>query len=279
MVTGTEGKRSKLETETSVSTTRSSSHEQGDRTSSRRVSTVQVDPYVMGHYRSGSSPPMGPARLPSAPLYLSKPTSPALRPLTGFNSPPTGEQYSPMSASPRSSMLHKENSYEFYPSNLGRDSRGQPDQNLPFHPPVYGHSSQFPSAMSQANAYPAYYQQSSVDLPSRRTFREPSRLPGLTHEDTTLSSDSGGAHSLGGSYPPPSAMVSNIDAQKSMRLLPQPVPSGPPTTSSLDRPFSMVSSAPHRHNEFPNSGPLAALVRASELASQADEGDAAGKEA
>jgi hypothetical protein len=273
-MTETEGKRSKLETENSFST-QSSSHEQMERSASRRVSSTQVDPVAMGRYRSGSSPPIGPARLPSAPLYLSKPTSPALHPLIGLNSPPMGEQYSPTSVSPRTSLLHKENSYEFNPSALGRDSRGQADTNLPFHPPPYAQPSQPSSAMPPAMAYPSYYPQASSEPHSRRTFREPSRLPQLTHEDTTLSSDSGGTRSVGGSYPPP--MMSAMDAEKSMRTLPQPVPSVPPMASSLDRtPFSMSSSTYHRQSELQHSAPLAALLRATELASQ-ENGEAAAR--
>ncbi|KAF2658270.1 hypothetical protein K491DRAFT_713662 [Lophiostoma macrostomum CBS 122681] len=263
----TEGKRSRLETETSFSTTRSNSHE-AEHSGSRRVSSAQVDPFAMNHYRSGSSPPIGPARLPSAPLYLSKPPSPTLRPLTGLSSPPTGEQYSPTSVSPRTSLLQKE--FEPNSSALGRDPRGQADATLPFHPQTYAHHSQLSSPMPSAMAYPSYYQQAPVDLPSRRTFREPTRLPPLTHEDTTLSSDSGG------SYPPPSMMPA-MGAEMSKRILPQPVPSVPSTAVS-DRPFPGLSHTPQRSFESQHPAPLAALLRATELASQANEA-ATGKEA
>src|SRR5689334_7869662 len=92
VVTGTEGKRSKLETETSNSPsgTWSKSDEQVDRVPSRRVSSGQPDAYSIGHTKSDVTPPIGPARLPSGPSYPSNSTSPVAYPISGLNSPRTG---------------------------------------------------------------------------------------------------------------------------------------------------------------------------------------------
>lgn len=266
VVIGAEGKRSKLETETSTST-RSSSHEQVDRLSGRRVSSTQSDPFAMGHYRSESSPPVAPTRLPSAPLYPSKSTSPATHPLSALNSPRMTDQYSPLSASPRSATLQKENSYEFQPSALGRDPRTS-DTSLPYPSSTYGQPYQPSSTTPPSASYSSHYQNAPVDLPSRRPFREPTRLPPLTHEDTTLSSESVGTHS-NSSYPPPSLLPS-IDSQKSMRVLPQPVPHLGPSPTPLDRPLPPTSS-PQQQADFRASSSLAALLRAGELARSADD--------
>jgi hypothetical protein len=269
VVTGIEGKRSKLETETTTST-RSSSHEQADRSSGRRISSTQSDPFAAGHFHSESSPPVGPARLPSAPLYSTKSTSPATHPISVLNSPRMGEQYSPLSASPRSATLHKENSYDFQPSNLGRDPRVPSDINLPYPATAaYGQPYQPASTTPPSAGYPSYHT-APIDLPSRRSFREPTRLPPLTSEDTTLSSESGGASSSA-SYP--SAFIPPIDSQKPMRTLPQPIPNIGPHPTPLDRPLPSVSSPQQTQQqpEYRTSSSLAALLRAGELARVADD--------
>ncbi|KAF2003460.1 hypothetical protein P154DRAFT_573056 [Amniculicola lignicola CBS 123094] len=273
---GSEGKRHKLETETSTSTQSSSYEQMMARSGSnehvetlRRASMVQHDPLSMGHTRSGSSPPMGPVRIPSGPTYPSKPTSPAAHPLSGFNSPRMPEQYSPVSASPRSATLNRETSFESHPSSVGRHPRASSESTFPYTSASYSHSYQ-PTSTSPPSAYGSYHH-APIDLPSRRSYREPTRLPPLTHEDTTLSSESGGTYAVTPTTYPTTPHPN--DAHKSMRVLPQPIPSLVPTTSSLDRvPLPLpASTQPYPHPDYGPSSSLAGLLQASELVRDADD--------
>ncbi|KAF2474524.1 uncharacterized protein BDR25DRAFT_215413 [Lindgomyces ingoldianus] len=266
---GAEGKRSKIETGTSSSTL-SSGLDQAER--SRRVGSAQPDHFSMGHHRSESSPPIRLARLPDGHSYGSKSTSPATHSLSGMNSPRVGDLYSPLSASPRSASLHKENSFDLHASALARDSRERhSDPTVPTVSTISFPSSSYsqPQPISSTTPPSATYGSHShgpVDLPSRRPYWEPTRLPPLTHEDTTLSSESGGGYSSTATYPPPPPPT--VDGSKSMRMLPQPVPSIGATPSPLNRP-PPVSSA-QQPQDFRTSS-LAALLRASELARVADD--------
>jgi hypothetical protein len=95
------------------------------------------------------------------------------------------------------------------------------------------------------------------------------RLPPLTHEDTTLSSDSGQggyATAYNGPILPP------IDSK---RILPAPVPSGMVSIPSpLDRPPAQPPTKPPQHHQpdYRANASLAALLRAGELARVADAG-------
>ncbi|KAF2112490.1 hypothetical protein BDV96DRAFT_163868 [Lophiotrema nucula] len=259
-----EGKRSKLETESSIST-RSSSHEQ----QARGVSTADSDMFGRNQYRSESSPPLGPARIPSGPTPVSKSTSPAGHSLSGVNSPRVPDHYSPLSASPRSATLNRESSYDIHPGPFSREyhRERQSDPNLPFPPPGYGHQHQSSSTTPPSAAYGSHYT-APIDLPSRRSFREPTRLPPLTHEETTVSSE-GSVPPYGA--PPYQGNFLPIDPSKSMRVLPQPVPSLGPSTSPLDRPAPPSVSSSQAHPDYRTSSNLAALLRAGELAREADD--------
>lgn len=252
------GKRSKLETEASTSTTRSSSHDHAERAAAlRRVSSTQSDP-LMATHPLDASPPVVPARIPSAPTNSSKSASPAAHSRPGFGSPHTGEQYSPLSASPRSASIHKESFFDAYPSAVAREARGQSDASSQYPSSAYGSAQhQPPSTTPPASMYTSRYQ-TPIDLPSRRSAREMSRLPPLSHEDTTLSSDSAQtSHSV---IQPPS-LPPVLGSSKSMRVLPAPIPSIAASPSPLDRPPAPTTSPDYR-----NSTPLAALLRAGELA-------------
>ncbi|KAF2710275.1 hypothetical protein K504DRAFT_377614 [Pleomassaria siparia CBS 279.74] len=264
--TGTEGKRSKLETETSTPTSGSwsRSDEQLDRPLHRRIGSAQPDPFA--HHRMEASPPIGPSRLPLGPSYPSNSASPAMRPLSGLNSPRIRDQYSPTSASPRSAILHKENSFDMHANAMAREIRAHPDSSMPYPPGSYVHAlGQVPSASSPV-AFGSYHQ-APVDLPSRRSFREPSRLPGLSHEDTTLSSNSGDGGYITKPLIPP--LLPMTDVQKSSRMLPQPIPSLGATPSPLDR-HPLPVSSPQPPPDF-RSNSLAALLRAGELAREAND--------
>jgi hypothetical protein len=96
------------------------------------------------------------------------------------------------------------------------------------------------------------------------------RLPPLTHEDTTLSSDSGQGGYTAGYI---GHTLPSMDACKSMRVLPTPVPSAmAPALSPLDRPSLQPQPQPPllQHSDYRTNSSLAALLRAGELARVAD---------
>ncbi|KAL5416073.1 hypothetical protein PMIN03_002319 [Paraphaeosphaeria minitans] len=258
------GKRSKMEADTTTSTW-SNHHEHTERIIVRRISSAQLDQYA-GQNRTEASPPIALSRLPSGPSRPSKSTSPAIHNRSGFNSPRMPEHYSSLSASPRSATLNKEGSFETTSSAMARDARGQSDASLPFSS-SYGHGPSYPPSTTPPS-YGSHYQ-APVDLPSRRSNREMHRLPPLTHEDTTLSSDSGQGGFAAGYT---GQMLPSIDAAKSMRVLPAPVPSAMASVPSpLDRPSVQPPPNPHmQHADYRTNSSLAALLRAGELARVAD---------
>jgi hypothetical protein len=271
VLTGSEGKRSKLETETSIST-RADSFE-NDRSTNRRLS-LQPEPNATTQTRADPSQPIGPSRLPAGPSHSSKPTSPANRPVSGFNSPRSGERFSPVSASPRSVAPQREGIYDLSSTNHLRDGRIPFDANPYLTQSTYNTDPRHqPASTTPPYAYPAHYQ-APAEISSRRTTRESARLPPLTHEDTTLSSESGNSGSGFAStgYPP---QLVPMDPSKSMRMLPQPVPNIGPSASPLDRPAPPMPAThlPHHPHDYRTQGPLAVLVRAGELASRVVDGD------
>lgn len=102
-------------------------------------------------------------------------------------------------------------------------------------------------------------------------MRDSARLPGLSHEDTTLSSESG--HSgYGLPFAGLPGQVLPIDPGKTGRMLPQPMPSIGLSPSPLDRPLP-ATQVQQQAQDYRTQGPLAALVRAGEIASRAAEGE------
>ncbi|ORY16308.1 hypothetical protein BCR34DRAFT_121136 [Clohesyomyces aquaticus] len=267
-LTGGEGKRPRptLETETSTST-RSSAQEQSENYRKTSTTTAQSDQYAMSHSRSETSPPLGLARLPAGNPYGSKSTSPAMHSLSGLNSPRSRDVYSPMSMSPRSATLQKESSIELPINIMTREARDRyPDPGPPFQSPSYGHPNSVPSTTPPSAVYGSHYQ-APVEPPSRRPVWEPTRLPPLSHDDTTLSSESGGGYAGSASYVTHSLPI--VDSSKSMRVLPHPVPSIGATQSPLDRYPPASSSQPPQ--DYRVSSSLAALLRAGEIVSRAEE--------
>ncbi|KAL6709760.1 hypothetical protein ACN47E_001189 [Coniothyrium glycines] len=270
-----EGKRSKLETETSTST-RSSSHDQHERLVDRRFSSAQPEFLPMASQRSNPSPPIGPARLPLGPSYASKPTSPSTNVPSAFNSPRSGEPYLPMTMSPRSAAPQRD---AFFETSLGpttrSTTRGSLDSGIPFHPSAYAiDPTQHTGSSTSTPPYPSLGARYQIvtDHSPRRTIRESSRLPPLTHEDTTLSSESGHSNQ---SLPLGQTSVQStpLDSLKTLRTLPQPVPSIGSSTSSMDRPGLSPSVPMTPHMQLPldynrTQGPLAVLLRAGELAAR-----------
>jgi hypothetical protein len=277
VLTCAEGKRSKLESEPSTSA-RGRSYEQNDQATNRRLSTIQSDAQTTVQQKSDPAQPVGPSRLPAGPVYSSNSTSPANRSLSGFNSPRSGEQFSPTSASPRINGLQRDGAFDPSAPNPIRDPRIPFDAN-PYHQPsAYSLDLHQKITSTSPPSYPhSVHYQAPIDMLSRRTPREPARLPPLSHEDTTLSSESG--HSTQGStgypltvYP---AQTLPVDPSKTMRMLPQPVPTMGPLASPLDRPMPQMPSSHLSHNphDYRTQGSLAVLVRAGELASRAVDDD------
>ncbi|RAR15905.1 high mobility group hmg1 hmg2 [Stemphylium lycopersici] len=271
----TKGKRSKLDTDTST-LTRAGSNEQNEQTANRRLSSCQPENNANTQQKPDSNQPLGPSRLPLGPTYPTKPTSPTNRSLSGFNSPRSGERFSPISASPRSAAQPREGVFESSINNPLRDSRVPYDTNS-YQQPVYGTdlNHQSSSTPPPSYTYQSHFQ-APLELPPRRTVRDPNRLPPLSHEDTTLSSESGqsGQGLPTASYP---EQTLPMDPSKTIRMLPQPVPSLGPSPSPLDRPVPPMAPSHYTHHphDYRSQGPLAVLVRAGELASRVADEDAA----
>ncbi|UPX17755.1 uncharacterized protein EKO05_0008094 [Ascochyta rabiei] len=274
-----EGKRSKLETEAITSSIRNNGHEEQDRAVNRRFSIAMTDSPA-GRHSSGSTPPTMPARLPAGASYPSKPNSPASHSMSALNSPRGGELYSPVSASPQSNALHRDTLLEASSGHLAREGRGTLDLSAPYHHSLYHHSHLPPSNMTTPMNHYAPHYQSFVDLPSRRSAREPgTHLPGLLHEDTSLSSESNHSnHSL-----LPTAQPGPMDPTKSLRMLPQPVPSIGPAQPPVNRALPHAPSVPPalmqlQPTDYRAQGSFAALVRAGEIAARVADGDQAKKD-
>jgi hypothetical protein len=262
-LTETEGKRSKIEAVTYPSS-RSNSHEQHDRGANIRFGSMQPEPTSGSRKSSEASPTIGTAYPPSGvPSFPSKPTSPATLPLSSLHSPRAGDHYSPISASPRSAL------FDPITNIVPRDTRSVQDLNIVYH--SHPTASTTPPSHSLASRF-----QSTQDYAPRRSMRENIILPPLTHEDTTLSSESGHSGS-GYNYAPPGypGAVLPLDPSKNTRMLPQPVPSNGPSASPLDRPLAptLGSQLPSQPPDYRTQGSLAALVRAGELASRIVEDD------
>lgn len=258
-ITSTEGKRPKLETDTDTSTSGiwSRSDEQVDRLPKKRVSSAQPGVFAISHHRAEANPPIGPLRLPSGPSYPPISTTLAAYSLSRLNSPRVGDQYPP---------------FDLHTSAMAYDARGHTDPSMPYPSTPYSHPLHHTSSTTPPAAYGSQYQ-AHVDLPLRMSFREPARLPPLIHEYTTLSFSGGdGEHKT--AFPGPSLLV--IDAQKSMRMLPLPVPSPRTKPSPLDRhplPVSSPASNPQQHPNLWTNSSLTALLRPGELARKANEED------
>jgi hypothetical protein len=199
---------------------------------------------------------VGSSRPASRPYHPTKSASPATHPAL-LNSPRNPNPYSPQSASPRSTILPlpRDATFEYQPSPFGMDPRSNSDAGPGLSPSSNAPPPPIPSTSPSPMIPPSHYQAPRIHLPPRRTFGEPARVPPLTREDTTLSSEgSSGPHS-GHSLP-------------SMRFLPQPVPGKGFSASPLDQSYFPNPSQPPRLDYQASS--LEALVRAGELARAAD---------
>ncbi|KAF2134041.1 hypothetical protein P153DRAFT_103703 [Dothidotthia symphoricarpi CBS 119687] len=276
LVTDIKGKRSKLQTERSTSV-RNNSYEQGERALDRRLSSTQPEYFTTGHHRLQPSPPTpGVPSLSKAPSSFSKPSSPIPHSISGFNSPRMDQHYSPAATSPRAMTTQQESVFEVASVHIARDSRARQDVNMPYHSSLYTQPMhQLPPTTSPPHTHALHYQSPvEVTSHSRRQMLESTRLPPLTHEDSTWSSESG--HS---GYNLPSAGFSGqlplVDPVKSLRTLPQPMPNMVPVISPLDR-LPLATSPPlqHQSRDYRAQGSLAVLIRAGELAARAADEEA-----
>lgn len=228
------------------------------------------DGYIQARQRSGSSPLRPPLAKPPGYPAQSKPTSPAGVSYSGFSSPKLSEYFSPVSASPRSGSAAKEASNDFHtPSTIpSHESRGSHGEMAPASiPPFMSHPSTSSTASSSTGNFPLY--QSYKDLPQRRPRRESSDVPALTHEETTLSSNSAVLP-----VPYQGSLLPALDASKSQRMLPQPIPMPGVIPSPLDaRPTHLPNpnQTPSQQSpDYRQPSSLAVLLRAGELARDAE---------
>jgi hypothetical protein len=262
---GAEGKRSKLETDTNTSTleTRVRRDEQMDWIQDRGVSSIQLDPLTTSHHITDANPPIGPIGLPSGSPYLSNATSPVAHPLPVLNSSRMSDHYSSLSAAPsRSAATHKKGFFDMH--FLARDDRGHSDPSMPYPPTTCKHAYQH-TPITPPAAYSSY-RQAPIDLPSRRSFCEPSCLPPLVHEDTILSSSSGdsGYHTTAN----PTSFLPIIDTQKLNRMLPHPVPNMGATRSPLDR-HPLPASSPQARQDYRATYSFGTLLNDKEIGKDA----------
>lgn len=222
---------------------------------------------MTGHRRSGSSPPRTSSYGRPLRQSISQSTSPATYSFSNVNSPRMSEQYSPISTSPTTTSLVREAPHDFHYPGAFPGPEYSAAASQPPNLQSFPSASPTPSSLSN---YGSQYQ-NTRDLPTRRSYRETSSLPPLTHEDTTLSSttmSSGTSHS----NVRPESRLPIVDPSKAQRLLPQPVPMLAPQPSPFNqRPHPVGPGPPAQTQEMrTGSSPLAALLRAGELARDAD---------
>lgn len=276
---------------------RSTSHELFDKSARRRDSDAYFTHGSLFHRRSGSSPPPGPHSRPGGRQLASKSTSPAGFSHSGIGSPGLAGHYSPMSASPTSATVLKEPEFSHSSTPTQAEVRDRP-QEAPY---SSIHNYAFPrgTAPPLTSNYAASVS-GDRDMAARRIRRESSSLPSLVHDDTTattLSSESNhppSNHSNAPLPPPQTSLLPLPDAQKAHRVLPQPIPSTlamahspldaprpiPINAPPPPKPSATFPSLPHQsqpHDGRQNSS-LAVLLRAGELARDADPSPPGGKE-
>jgi len=275
----TDGKRSKLHTEASDASNRGLDLDKsiggGSRSGSGTASGSSggpnlAEPSIPGHYRSPSN--LSGTGLTSLGKHHSASTSPALF-STGLHSPVTQHAYSPRSSPPASVSI---SSYDLPSHSRSRQSLTDTLSKDYFSNfgPSSSHWQRSPVEEARSQS-PLVY-----DYTPRRQARASGSLPPLIHQDTSLSSHSD-------SLPPPTpyqtTLLPPLDPSKSDRFLPHPIPSMV-TASLVSSPLDMQShqAAPHLpqiQTRPPDlrSSQFHALLRASELARDADLQDEAGR--
>lgn len=233
----------------------------------KRLSDGFLDDFRDGRRRSGSSP--APPLRPRRPRPVSG--SPKDHPVTNTNSPRLQDPQSSMPVSPVSASLRRETSFDL-PLHTGSASTSDAhdrglDRRMYSAQPSLNHSYSAPLANAPVVGQGARSPQLR-DLLSRRPHRESATLPPLVHDDTTISSES-----IGYSPPYQGSLLPAMDAAKEHRVLPQPVPTPGYTVSPLDRKPLLPRPQAAPFSECSHGSPLAALLRAGELARDADMRD------
>lgn len=272
-----DGKRLRVEHETSVDTNVSTGSSSRDRPSDR-PSGSGLSESSLRHLRSHSNPQSVNTALGSLSGYRvpSASTSPATYSV-GLQSPITQHAYSPGSSPPGATSVYS--SYDLphhhirasqAAVNTGADSRlRDPGSAGPPPPSRYWTTQAEDSSTSQSPLLSDYL--------SRRPARPSSSLPPLVHADTTYSSHS---DTLPG-IPYQGSLLPVMDAPKGERMLPQPIPSAAGfVTSPLDpRPQLPAPAIPVTHvsNHDSRGSTWPALLQATNLARDADFQEAAAK--
>lgn len=255
-------KKSKSEVESSSATAKGANTEPG------RPSLVppNTGSSVEGIAHRPARAEMSPS---SSSYFAPKPASISSYPFSGMSSPTNRDQYSPISASPMSTSLNREPSYEQSYQQPGMpisehsahdrprvelQSTLPPSHSMQPHyrpqvdsaaPDPYSHtgSPSFPPPASSAHQpYGAPHQSQSgpsvPDIPSRRVNpgRDLQQLPSLTHEETAMSSDSSVYPPTPFPYQRPSRFPLDHSQGSKERILPHPVPSGVRNTPPMPGP-------------------------------------------
>ncbi|KAF2142107.1 uncharacterized protein K452DRAFT_326624 [Aplosporella prunicola CBS 121167] len=272
----TDGKRSKVDPETSISA-HGSSNDLLDSQSRRHPSDAHLARKAP-HQRSGSSPPPGLSSRPGGHMFASESISPVYS-FSGISSPRISGQYSPMSASPTSTpVADPSHTYGAGLPAPGRERHQDPAHQSPL---SYGLAQSTPLSVASPSMLHNGQAQVDRDFPRdfpRRVHRESSSLPSLVHEDTTattatnLSTESSGYPGGQGAPPFTGHILPLVDTQKAHRLLPQPIPSHNIAPSPLDQRPGPPSNFPQpQPQDTRQASSLAVLLRAGELAREADE--------
>jgi hypothetical protein len=269
-----DGKRSRIEHETSTETTTGSAQSSGrDKFGEKPVGPgIPVEGASLRTLRSHSNSHSGGTGFSALGGYnaVSASTSPATYSV-GLQSPASQHAHSPGSSPPGSASVYS--SYD-----LPHHARGtEPPTELRGRPPIapgHGSSSRDPRYWPS----PGEETQPQSPLPSEFLSRRPPRaspqLPALVRADTTHSSYS---DSLPG-VPYQGNLLPAIDPQKADRMLPAPIPTNKGiNTSPLDaRPnLPGASRAIAQLQSHDHGSQWPALLRATELARDADLQDAA----
>ena len=256
-----DGKRTKLEALEAIPA-RSSSHDLGEK---RRVSIAVPESHIYGRQGSSSGPPSPAFAVAGTQPVTAHNASPGVYTFSSVNSPQTGARYSPMSASPVSSLVHREmrESTGMQQPTEVRERERQADYRPPSRNPSAPQtpvSHLYGTPPTQNYNVAAF--SSGISLPSRRAPVEHFEPPPLLHEETSVSTDSSAF--TGTPYQAPATLPTPMDAVKAQRTLPQPVPSLVPTPSPLHQRQAMDMRQTSGSSGWP------ALLRAGEIFRDAD---------
>jgi hypothetical protein len=179
-----EGRHSRLETRTRTST-RSSSHEYGDRWTEREASSTELDSYIPEHGQEGLSPILN---LPRLLRYSSwKQTYPTTHSRDELNSAFPGDPGASILTSIGSTVLHQEGLYDPRCIAVAHDAwKRSSDFNIPVRSSSFicrpGNTSTTLPPLFHTMQY-----NDATNLSPNQPFRKSTWLPSITHEGKILS--------------------------------------------------------------------------------------------